>query len=112
MDKTYLPILTRLLDDQDGDELEEQQLLQEFQNIIRINILLAIPLSVNILSKFLDIESDLICNRLDSFQSVLSVPTNRDLPVRILHLPFRDFLVQSQTKFRVNEPSKQMKGCM
>ncbi|KAJ6044395.1 hypothetical protein N7460_005750 [Penicillium canescens] len=34
MDKTYLPILTRLLDDQESDESEQQQqqLLQEFQN--------------------------------------------------------------------------------
>ncbi|CBF80695.1 WD40 repeat domain-containing protein [Aspergillus nidulans FGSC A4] len=35
MDKTYLPILTRLLDDQESDEFEQQQLLQEFQAIPR-----------------------------------------------------------------------------
>ncbi|KAL4988837.1 hypothetical protein BDW68DRAFT_196418 [Aspergillus falconensis] len=34
MDKTYLPILTRLLDDQESDEWEQQQLLQEFQDIV------------------------------------------------------------------------------
>ncbi|KAL5357236.1 hypothetical protein BJX96DRAFT_181550 [Aspergillus floccosus] len=33
MDKTYLPILMRLLDDQESDEREQQQLLQEFQDI-------------------------------------------------------------------------------
>ncbi|KAJ5085578.1 hypothetical protein N7532_010349 [Penicillium argentinense] len=33
MDKTYLPILTQLLNDQDSDESEQQQLLQEFQDI-------------------------------------------------------------------------------
>ncbi|KAL4961614.1 WD40-repeat-containing domain protein [Aspergillus stella-maris] len=33
MDKTYLPILTRLLDDQESDSSEQQQLLQEFQDI-------------------------------------------------------------------------------
>ncbi|KAL4956424.1 hypothetical protein BDW69DRAFT_181633 [Aspergillus filifer] len=33
MDKTYLPILDRLLDNQESDELEQQQLLQEFQDI-------------------------------------------------------------------------------
>lgn len=106
MDKTYLPILTRLLDDQDSDESEQQQLLQEFQNIVGTVILLAMPLSINALSFFLGIESDLISNRLDSFRSVLSVPTNRDLPVRILHLSFRDFLVNSRSRFLVDEPKK------
>ncbi|THC87201.1 hypothetical protein EYZ11_013354 [Aspergillus tanneri] len=33
MDRTYLPILTQLLNDQESDELEQQQLLQEFQDI-------------------------------------------------------------------------------
>ncbi|KAJ6003746.1 WD40-repeat-containing domain protein [Penicillium canescens] len=106
MDKTYLPILMRLLDDPDSDELEKEQLLQEFQKIIGVIILLAIPFSVNTLSRFLSIEPKLISHRLDSFQSVLNVPTNRVLPVRILHLSFRDFLVQSNGKFRVDEPNK------
>lgn len=106
MDKTYLPILERHLHDQDSDELEQQQLLQEFQDIVGIIILLAVPLSVGTLPQFLGIEIDRISNRLDSFRSVLSVPTNRDLPVRTLHLSFRDFLVRSKGRFGVNEPYK------
>jgi hypothetical protein len=51
MEKTYLPILTQLLKDQDDDESE--QLLQLFQQIIGVIILLAIPLSVNSLSQLL-----------------------------------------------------------
>lgn len=106
MDKTYQPILTRLLCGQDDDELEQQQLLQEFQEIVGVIILLAVPLSINALSPFLGIRPDLIGNRLGSFRSVLSVPDNRDLPVRILHLSFRDFLVQSNSLFRVEEATK------
>ncbi|KAL6228799.1 hypothetical protein BDW75DRAFT_226195 [Aspergillus navahoensis] len=106
MDKIYMPILTRLLDDSESDELEKQQLLQEFQDIIGIIILLAVPLSVNALSLFLEIGPDKISNRLDSFRSVLSVPGDRDLPVRILHLSFRDFLVQSRSKFHVDKRQK------
>lgn len=86
MDKTYLPILTQLVDDQDNDESEQLQLLQEFQEIVGVIILLAVPLSINALSLFLGLGPDLISNRLDFFQSVLSVPKKRDLPVRILHL--------------------------
>ncbi|CEN60827.1 hypothetical protein ASPCAL03259 [Aspergillus calidoustus] len=104
MDKTYLPILTRLLDDQESDELEQQQLLQEFQAIVGVIILLAAPLSINALSLFLGIGADQISNQLDTFRSVLSVPGGRDQPVRIHHLSFREFLVQSKTKFLVDEP--------
>ncbi|KAF7585341.1 hypothetical protein BBP40_011179, partial [Aspergillus hancockii] len=106
MDKTYLPILTRLLDDQESDEFEQQQLLQEFQAIVGVIILLAVPLSINALSLFIGIGADQISNRLDSFRSVLDIPGDRDQPVRILHLSFRDFLVQSRTKFLVDEPKK------
>ncbi|OJJ52055.1 hypothetical protein ASPSYDRAFT_63044 [Aspergillus sydowii CBS 593.65] len=106
IDKTYLPILTRLLDDQESDKFEQQQLLQVFQAIVSVIILLAVPLSINTLSLFLGMEADRISNRLDTFRSVLSIPGGRDQPVRILHLSFRDFLVQSRTKFLVNKPKK------
>ncbi|KAJ5389771.1 uncharacterized protein N7496_000839 [Penicillium cataractarum] len=109
MDKTYLPILMRLLDDRESDESEQQQLLQEFQDIVGVIILLADPLSINALSLFLGIGADRIGNRLNSFRSVLSIPGNRDQSVRILHLSFRDFLVQSGTKFHVDEPKKHKK---
>jgi hypothetical protein len=106
MDKTYLPILTRLLDDEECDEFEQQQLMEEFQAIVGVIILLAVPLSINALSLFLGIGADQISNRLDTFQSVLSITGDRDQPVRLLHLSFRDFLVQSKTKFLVDEPKK------
>ncbi|KAL4813122.1 hypothetical protein BDW67DRAFT_168863 [Aspergillus spinulosporus] len=103
MDKTYLPVLTQLLHDQESDDLEQQQLLQEFQEIIGVIVLLAVPLSINALSRLLGIGADKISNRLVTFQSVLSIPGDRDRPVRILHLSFRDFLVRSRTKFHVDE---------
>ncbi|GMG38397.1 unnamed protein product [Aspergillus oryzae] len=106
MDKTYLPILTRLLDDQESDEREQRQLLQEFQDTVGVIILLAVPLSINTLSSFLGIEVDQISNRLDSFRSVLSIPSDEKQPVRILHLSFPEFLVQTTTKFRVDAPAK------
>ena len=70
-------------------------------------ILLAVPLSVNALSLFTGIRADHISNRLDSFRSALSIPTDRNYPVRILHLSFREFVVQSRTRFHVNELRKQ-----
>lgn len=106
MDKTYLPILTRLLNDPDNDKPEKEKLLQEFQKVVGVIILFAVPLSVNALSHFLNIETHLISNRLNLCHSVLNVPTDQDLPVRILHLSFRDFLVQSKSRFQVKKPDK------
>ncbi|KAJ5916862.1 hypothetical protein N7504_000877 [Penicillium tannophilum] len=106
MDKTYIPILTRLLDDQESDELDQHLLLQEFHDIVGVIILLAIPLSINALSLFIGMEADQISNRLDSFRSVLSIPADQDQPVRMLHLSFRDFFVQPRTKFFVDELKK------
>lgn len=51
---------------------------------------------------FSRIGADLISNRLDSFRSVLSIPGDQDQPVRILHLSFRDFLVQSRPSDQVS----------
>ncbi|OKP09738.1 Vegetative incompatibility protein HET-E-1 [Penicillium subrubescens] len=81
MDKTYLPILTRLLDDQESNEFEQRQLMQEFQSIVGAIIILTVPLSINALSPFLGISADQVSNRLDSFRSVLSVPNDRDQPI-------------------------------
>ncbi|KAI7968621.1 hypothetical protein EIK77_000021 [Talaromyces pinophilus] len=106
MEKTYMPILTRLLDGQESHELEQQKLLQEVQDIIGVIILLAAPLSIKALSRFLKKEIDEISNLLNLFRSVLHIPVDRDQPVRIHHLSFRDFLVTYKTKFQVNEQQK------
>jgi hypothetical protein len=106
MDKTYMPILTQMLNDQESDDSEQQQLLHEFQIIIGAIIVLAVPLSINTLSLLLGIEADRIINRLDSFRSVLSIPDDKVRPVRVLHRSFPDFLVQSKTIFFVDETRK------
>lgn len=106
MEKTYMPILTRLLDGQESHELDQQKLLQEVQDIIGVMILLAAPLSIKALSRFLKKEIDEISNLLNLFRSVLHIPVDRDQPVRIHHLSFRDFLVTYKTKFQVNEQQK------
>ena len=96
MDRTYRPILNQLVADQDGNDSEE--LVKEFQKIVGVIILLATPLSVSALAQLLEMPEDDISNRLDSFHSVLSVPADSKLPVRILHLSFRDYLVGQSTK--------------
>ncbi|KAF7503299.1 hypothetical protein GJ744_004021 [Endocarpon pusillum] len=61
------------------------------------------------LSSLLRIPQTQIECRLDALHSVLSVPSNSDMPVRLLHLSFREFLVdpkqQGKSPFWVDERS-------
>jgi hypothetical protein len=101
MDRTYLPALKQLLSGAVGRE--KRQLEQEFQDTVGVIILLATPLSVNALAQLTDKSRDDISNRLDGFYSVLSVPENFDLPVRLLHLSFQDYLLTTdESSFRVS----------
>jgi hypothetical protein len=96
MDSTYMPVLNQLLTGQ--DEWEAQQLVQEFKDIVGVIILLANPLSVNALAKLLNMRRGDVNNRLDLLHSVLDIPRSLDVPVRLLHLSFRDFLLDPKKK--------------
>ena len=91
LDRTYLPVLNQLLVGQ--DEVEKEQLAKEFQDIVGTIVILADPLSITSLASLLHIaECDITC-RLDLLHAVFSLPTNQAHPVRLLHLSFRDFLL-------------------
>ncbi|CAG8278661.1 unnamed protein product, partial [Penicillium salamii] len=103
MESTYVPVLKQLLTGQ--NETESRKLLEEFKEIVGVIIILATPLSINSLSHLIDRESDDVKCRLDQLHSVLGVPNNFDTPVRILHLSFRDFLLdhrEDESKFWIN----------
>lgn len=104
IDSIYMPVLKQLLYSQ--DKTKSQQLREEFKEIVSIIIILATPLSIKSLSQLVDSEPEDIKCRLDQLHSVLSVPTNFDVPVRLLHLSFRDFLLQyrkESNKFWIDE---------
>lgn len=104
MDKIYLPILRQLLDGDNDDAI-----LGEFQEIVGTIILLATPLSIESLSLLLEIPPGDIKELLSPLHSLLSVPSIRDAPVRILHLSFHDYLLSPNCPFRVNEREKHRK---
>jgi hypothetical protein len=56
------------------------------------------PLSAVSLARLLQVPQEEIQCRLDSLHSVLSIPNNKDAPVRLLHLSFREFLVDPQKR--------------
>ncbi|KAF2194154.1 vegetative incompatibility protein HET-E-1 [Zopfia rhizophila CBS 207.26] len=94
LDRTYLPILNQLFDDE--DEADKQRRTSEFRDIVGSIVVLESPLSITSLARLLQISKEDVRCRLDSLHSVLSIPVDEDVPVRLLHLSFRDFLVDAQ----------------
>jgi hypothetical protein len=106
MGKVYLPVLNRLMGDKE-DDLKE--LLEEFQDIVGVIILLATPLSVKSLALLLDLPEQTISELLDPLHSVLDIPSNKHAPTRILHLSFRDYLLTTESLFHICEKETHQK---
>ena len=82
---------------------------EEFRKIIGSIVILADPLSTSSLASLLGIPNEDVDKRLHRLHSVLSIPSDRNSPVRLLHLSFRDFLLdlekqeESESWFCVDE---------
>ncbi|CVK97670.1 related to S. pombe trp-asp repeat containing protein [Fusarium mangiferae] len=86
---------------------EREEIIHSFQSIVGAIVTLATPLTITSLSLLLNIPATTIDMRIKVLQSVLNVPQTPEVPVRILHLSFRDYLVdpdlQNATDFWVDE---------
>ena len=91
LDRTYRPVLDRLLIDLSGTQ--KLVFVEQFQRIIGSIITLESPLSTKSLAKLLNVPRKNIDRQLNLMHSVIDVPSDPNLPVRLLHLSFRDFLV-------------------
>lgn len=102
---TYLPVLDRLLYGQRGKRRDK--FISEFQQVVGAIVTLESPLSVISLAKLLDLPEGRIKLRLNPLHSVLRVPDDETIPIRLFHLSFRDFLFDSETRqktpFAMNE---------
>ena len=105
LDKTYLPILNYLFSDE--DELDRERRTSEFREVVGAIVLLESPLSILSLANLLNIPQDDISCRLDLLHSVLNIPAEENMPVQLLHLSFREFLLdtkkQGKSPFWVDE---------
>lgn len=97
LDRTYLPVLKRQFRNSENKK-HRDQVVKEFQEVVGAIVILENPLSITSLSKLLDITESTIQGRLDLLHSVLSVPDSINLPVRLFHLSFRDFLLDPETR--------------
>jgi hypothetical protein len=108
LDATYLPILNQLFEEE--DEEDRERCACEFRDIVGSIVVLQNPLSITSLAHLLGISKDDVSCRLDSLHSVLSIPDGEDMPVRLLHLSFREFLVdvlkKEKSPFWVDEKAR------
>nr|POF18025.1 vegetative incompatibility protein het-e-1 [Quercus suber] len=105
LEKTYLPILNQVT--AGSTPHQQNQIMTNFRELVGSIVLLASPLSVSSLSRLLQIPLRFIGEMLSRLHSVLNIPTDRDAPIRLFHLSFRDFLVneenRNQNRFSVDE---------
>jgi len=105
LDATYLPVLDQLVTRLTQSRKEEA--VQKFKEVVGTIVILASPLSTTSLARLLSISKARIDHTLDFLHSVLSIPSNSDTPVRLLHLSFRDFLLDTEKRekhpFWINE---------
>jgi hypothetical protein len=93
---TYLPVLKQLL--VRVTDLEKQGIVEEFQQVVGLIIILASPLSATSLDLLLRVPKGTVDSRTDLLHSVLSIPSNPNQSIRLLHLSFRDFLVNTEKR--------------
>lgn len=95
---TYEPILDRLVDGL-SRKLQEET-IKRFQHIVGSIVLLGNPLPISTLGRLLEVDNEEIDTHLGLLHSVLSIPSSEESPVRIFHLSFHDFLVDSEYQGR------------
>jgi hypothetical protein len=96
LEQTYTPILRSQIIELPKEEREE--VIKDFKLIVGSIVTLASPLSVAALSRLIGVMPEIVDERLDALHSVLNIPLERTMPVRLLHLSFRDYLVDSKNK--------------
>lgn len=94
LDATYLPVTDRLL--AGLNESQKKEVVKRFKRIAGSIVILGSPLSSCSLAQLLDIPLDTIEDQLDYLHSVLRIPPDPDKPIQLLHLSFRDFLVDPE----------------
>lgn len=100
MERAYLPVLNHIMaKSQDSDD--QERIREQFEAIIGSIVCLVEPLSVASIATLINIHKGIVSRRLDPLHSVLLIPSDKDSPVRTLHLSFTEFLL---ARGRRNQP--------
>lgn len=95
LDTIYTQILNHSMEGVEKDA-DRKELAKDFKRVIGSIALLSEPLSAIALGKLLNLDQDIIHLRLRHLCSVLDIPDNPNLLVRMLHPSFRDFLLDKE----------------
>lgn len=95
-DGIYLPVLDRLI--KGLTNFEKEIIVLEFREVVGSIAVLATPLSKASIAGLVDLPENTVGATLDSLHSVFSIPTNRQLPVRLIHLSFREFILDPEER--------------
>lgn len=98
LDAIYLPVLDQISSKYSGTSRRKGQFIAGVREVVSAIILLEEPLPIASLSKLIDIPIEGINSRLNSLYSVLDIPNDETLPIRLFHLSFRDFLLDDKTR--------------
>ncbi|KAK6356044.1 hypothetical protein TWF718_000418 [Orbilia javanica] len=98
LDQTYLPVLRQLEEGRSESDMED--LGRDFRKVIGSIVVLEDSLSVESLARLFDMPKEDLFSSLHHLHSVLSVPSDLKSPVQLLHLSFREFLVDPKKKSR------------
>ncbi|ATZ48860.1 hypothetical protein BCIN_04g00790 [Botrytis cinerea B05.10] len=93
---TYLPVLNQLIFE--VNHSQKRGILQDFKQVVGSIVILASPLSATSLDRLLGVLEGTVDSRTDLLHSVLNIPSRPDHPVRLLHLSFRDFLIDTENR--------------
>ncbi|KAK6540832.1 hypothetical protein TWF694_008219 [Orbilia ellipsospora] len=99
LDQTYLPVLRQLKIRCPEDEFEQFQ--EDFRQIVGSVVTLADPLDPSSLANLLGVSTGDVYSKLQYLHSVFSVPSDSTQPIRLLHLSFRDFLVNLRKRSKI-----------
>jgi len=114
LDGIYTTLLQHSVLGKWGDEQEcEQeceQLAGRFRQVVGSLVVMFNIMPARNLAQLLQIPPKMISRTLDSMRSVLNVPENESQPVRLYHLSFHDFLLDSQRcsdpRFQIDEEER------
>ncbi|OHF03755.1 pfs domain-containing protein [Colletotrichum orchidophilum] len=89
--ETYRPVLRQFQSKR--NKQEQKSLMQRFRKVIGTIILLEQPLAISSIAGLLGLKISEISGILSPLKSVLDIPEEQELEVKLFHLSFRDFLL-------------------
>jgi len=95
LDEIYLTVLKSSIS-QDYEEQERAELCEALKTILGTIVTLYSPLSLLSLAGLLRMPTQEMGQTLDDLHSILDIPEDQSLPIRLHHPSFRDFLLDNE----------------